>query len=477
MNLVESLLDVLALIGIILTGGFLVFFLGDLLLSVLDPSYGSIFKRRKKQQQEEEKPVVKEVEPQKEVMPEPLPAKTEEKVAVNDIEEEDKITFNDFDNLNEFDDAEALKEQQMLEGAEAFSRDDAMAELKAEEERFKQEQLAQALARQQESQKVEEVEESANEEKPEEEFDLDSIFVEDDDEDLADFNFDEEPVEEQNTTVEEVPAEEEVTTETDSVEETPVEDVAEAETPVEENTADEKVEEENNVEAEEQATEAEEVEAEDVEEVENVEDAQPDETTLALMAEIEKLKAELEEAKNATKPAEVEIKTIVNNMTEEDCLAKIEELKARLKANEKEFKQAKKEYLPLKKIMKTLDNDKKKLRRKEAIVAKQKVVLYGVNNVVDIDQEKAQKLAEELDLLDGLRLSVQHCEEVIKSNEERIPLLEKNYEILLQENTNIKADIANMEELLKTFQTVETSVETNEESSSDDTKPEGSENN
>ena len=54
MNLVESLLDVLALIGIILTGGFLVFFLGDLLLSVLDPSYGSIFKRRKKQQQEEE---------------------------------------------------------------------------------------------------------------------------------------------------------------------------------------------------------------------------------------------------------------------------------------------------------------------------------------------------------------------------------------------------------------------------------------
>ena len=427
MNLVESLLDVLALIGIILTGGFLVFFLGDLLLSVLDPSYGSIFKRRKKQQQEEETPVVKEAEPTPVV--EQTPATTVESVAANDVEE-DKITLNDFDNLNEFDDAEALKEQQMLEGAEAFSRDDAVAELKAEEERFKQEQLAQALARQE----AKANEPAVEEENPEEEFDLDSIFVEDEDEDLANFNFDEE----------ETPAE---------TEETPAEDE-----PVEEQTS-----------------ETEQV----VEEEAPADENQPDEATLALMAEIERLKAELEEAR-AAKPAEVEVKTVVNNMTEEECLAKLDELKARLKANEKEFKQAKKEYVPLRKIMKTLDNDKKKLRRKEAIVAKQKVVLYGVNNVVDIDQEKAQKLAEELDLLDGLRLSVQHCEEVIKNNEERIPLLEKNYNILLQENNNIKADIANMEELLKTFQTVETTVETNEETPVEEIKPEnneGSENN
>lgn len=442
MNLVESLLDVLALIGIILTGGFLVFFLGDLLLSVLDPSYGSIFKRRKNKEKEDEKPVVKDAEPQ--VVAEPLTAKTEEKVAVNDIEEEEKITFNDFENLNNFDDAEALKEQQMLEGAAAFSRDDAMAELKAEEERFKQEQLAQALARQQ-------VEEEPVEEKPEEdEFDLDSIFVEDDeDEDLINFNFDEEE--------EETPAEEEQ-----------VEEPAEEE-PVEE------VEEEQVEEPEIQPVElVEDVVAEEpVEDVE--EDEQPDEATLALMAEIERLKAELEAAK--AQPAEVEIKTVVNNMTEEECLAKLDELKARLKANEKEFKQAKKEFLPIRRIMKTLDNDKKKLRRKEAIVAKQKVVLYGVNNVVDIDQEKAQKLAEDLDLLDGLRLSVQHCEEVIKSNEERIPLLEKNYNILLQENTNIKADIASMEELLKTFQNVETTIETTEVEEKPETETEGTENN
>lgn len=470
MNLVESLLDVLALIGIILTGGFLVFFLGDLLLSVLDPSYGSIFKRKKKQQ-EDEKPEVKAaepqnvVEPQKAAEPEVLPAKDEQPVAVNDDEEEEKITFNDFENLNDFDDEQALKEQQMLEGVQAFSRDDAMAELKAEEERFKQEQLAQALARQHEN-ATEQTEEN---EKQEEEFDLDSIFVEDDeneddqnnddeDEDLADFNFDEEetPVEDQES-VEETPVEEvSDTEENEVVEETPVEQ-SEDETEKTDDVAEEPAEE-----AVEEAAVEEEQQTEEV-----VEEAQPDEATLALMAEIEKLKAELEEARTA-KPAEVEVKTVVNNMTEEECLAKLDELKARLKANEKEFKQAKKEYLPLKKIMKTLDNDKRKLRRKEAIVAKQKVVLYGVNNVVDIDQEKAQKLAEELDLLDGLRLSVQHCEEVIKSNEERIPLLEKNYNILLQENTNIKSDIANMEELLKTFQTVETSVTPVEENPQND---------
>lgn len=398
MNLIESLLDVLALIGIILTGGFLVFFLGDLLLSVLDPNYGSIFKR-KKAKEEDERPVVKEAEEVKEPVKEEV---KEEAPVVNEVEEEEKITFNDFDNLNNFDDEEALREQQMIEGVAAFSRDDAMAELKAEEERFKQEQLQQALARQQ---KVEEVEEEK------EEFDLDSIFVEDE-EDLSGFNFEEEQ-----------PVEESVEEETAEVEEEQVEEVEEVE---EEPAEEEKV----------------------------------DEATLALLAEIEKLKNELEEAKAlANKTVEVEVKTLVNGLSKEEVEAKIEELKARLKLNEKELKQAKKEYIPLNKIKKTLENDKKKLRRKEAIVAKQKVVLYGVNNVVDIDPEKQEKLSEDLALLDELRLSVQHCETVMKDNEERFPLLEKTYNILMQENANIKADIENMEEMLNTFNSEEVVAE------------------
>ena len=461
MNLIESLLDVLALIGIILTGGFLVFFLGDLLLSVLDPSYSSIFKRKKKnaeQAKEKEKEVVEEKQPEPVV--ESVQA-IEEPAKVNDIEEAEKITFNDFDSLNEFDDQEALKEQQMLEG-DTFSREDAMAQLRAEEEQFKKDQLQRAMEKEPVFEKVEETDEE-----DEDEFDLNSLFVEDEEDDLSGFNFDSEEETEETTeeTVEETV--EEVAEET--VEEAELAQNVEIEEAVEEEQA-EVVEETAEEEAAEQISLEEAIEA--VEEKSSEEIEEKDRINRELIAQIEELTRQLEIAKEqANKPAEiVEIKTTANGMTKEECEEKLEQLKARLKANEKEFKQAKKEFLPLNKIRKTLENDKKKLRRKEAIVAKQKVVLYGVNNVVDIDQEKAQKLAEDLDLLDGLRLSVQHCEEVMKNNEERLPLLEKNYNILLQENTNIKADIATMEEYLKNFEQPEevedtetTDTETTEE--------------
>ena len=44
-------------------------------------------------------------------------------------------------------------------------------------------------------------------------------------------------------------------------------------------------------------------------------------------------------------------------------------------------------------------------------------------------------------LLDGLRLSVQHCEEVIKNSEERYPILETSYRILTTSIAEIKSDI------------------------------------
>ena len=73
-------------------------------------------------------------------------------------------------------------------------------------------------------------------------------------------------------------------------------------------------------------------------------------------------------------------------------------------------------------------------------------MLYGVNNYADIDEEKAKKLAEDLDLLDGLKLSVQHCEEVMKKNEERYPLLQKMYNVLKLRNDELKKDIATYKE-------------------------------
>lgn len=148
------------------------------------------------------------------------------------------------------------------------------------------------------------------------------------------------------------------------------------------------------------------------------------------IAELEKL---LEE-----KSADVKVGPMLS-LTEYE--QRLETLKERLKANEKDLKKVKKEYIPLAKIKKTLEKDNNKLRRKNAVVAKQKVMLYGVNNYVDIDEDKAKKLAEDLDLLEGLRLSVQHCEEVMNANAERYPILETSYNSLLETNAHIKADI------------------------------------
>ena len=71
-------------------------------------------------------------------------------------------------------------------------------------------------------------------------------------------------------------------------------------------------------------------------------------------------------------------------------------------------------------------------------------MLYGVNNYADIDEDKAKKLSEDLDLLDGLKLSVQHCEEVMKNNEERYPLLEKMYNVLKARNEDLKNDVESL---------------------------------
>ena len=158
---------------------------------------------------------------------------------------------------------------------------------------------------------------------------------------------------------------------------------------------------------------------------------------------------ELEDAKRALaeqlneEPVKV-VETIVEtrNLSLEELEQRLADAEERLRITEKEFKQCKKEYIPLKRVWNAHEKDEKKLRRKEALVAKQKVLLYGVNNYADIDEEKAQKLAEDLDLLDGLKLSVQHCEEVMKKNEERYPLLEKMYNVLKLRNDELKKDIA-----------------------------------
>ena len=144
-----------------------------------------------------------------------------------------------------------------------------------------------------------------------------------------------------------------------------------------------------------------------------------------------------------------DVGSLYSGETLEQLEKRLEVLNERLKENKKDLRENKKEYNPLAKVKKTLEKDKAKLTRKEAIVARQKVILYGVNNYVDIDEEKAKKLNEELDLLDGLRLSVQHCEDVMNANKDRFPILEKTNKILKKVNAEILSDIAEVEKAIE----------------------------
>lgn len=165
-----------------------------------------------------------------------------------------------------------------------------------------------------------------------------------------------------------------------------------------------------------------------------------------LEEELQRLQELKEEQSNVIVVSEMS--SVYGNETLEQLEARLEMLNERLKANKKDLRENKKEYNPLAKVKKTLEKDKAKLTRKEAIVARQKVILYGVNNYVDIDEEKAKKLNEDLDLLDGLRLSVQHCEDVMNANKDRFPILEKTNKILKKVNAEIMSDIAEVEKAI-----------------------------
>ena len=184
--------------------------------------------------------------------------------------------------------------------------------------------------------------------------------------------------------------------------------------------------------------------------------------TSALQAEIEALKNQLGAEKEKYEALEKEFEEHKNTVVEptivevegetigsRDYYEKmLEEKMAQLKLVEKEYKQCKKDFLPLYRVHNTLAKDEKKLHRREAIVAKQKVVLYGVNNYADIDEEKAKKLAEDLDLLDGLKLSVNHCKEVMAKNQERYPILERLYNSLKTQVEGLKGEIENIKTIL-----------------------------
>lgn len=128
---------------------------------------------------------------------------------------------------------------------------------------------------------------------------------------------------------------------------------------------------------------------------------------------------------------------------------KLAELEAELKETEKDLRSNKREFIPLQRIKKSYDRDQEKLRRKEAIVAKQKVAIYGSKNSANVDPKRKEKLEEDVKVLKELKESVFHCEQVLTQNKDRYPVLEKanqlltkTYNRLLQDIENVKTAIA-----------------------------------
>lgn len=410
------IIAVVVVLGIIVAGGFLLYFLGDLLMGISGKKKDvDAIREKQLKKQKDLEARVNALENSQEAKKDPQIATVlfnggmVEAYNPNEEEAVEEAVVEDFEETEEYSEEPVEEtEEPEEETQEAEEAEDDTSEYI----RQRRKELLERLARMQE-----EREETAEQ---------------DDSEDLVDLSEDtvEAPVEEpvETETVEEPVEETTEETEEESTEEAPAEDVASEET-VEETVeeAEETVAEETAVETE---TPAEEVVEETVEE--------KAEEELAEKVRAEAITVAVADGSNA----------LAANFTLEELEARLVEEQEKLKSNEKELRQCKKEFIPLRRVKNTLESDEKKLRRKEALVAKQKVVLYGVNNYADIDEEKAQKLAEDLDLLDGLKLSVQHCQEVMDKNQERYPLLEKIFNLLNSQNEQIKEDIKNIQDAI-----------------------------
>ncbi len=209
----------------------------------------------------------------------------------------------------------------------------------------------------------------------------------------------------------------------------------------------EELEEEPEEVEEESSEEAEKVEEENKEETEE-ENSNSEELEKA-NKEIEDLKAQLLEMNKKLEEARTEKPEVSIDMTEDQCIARLATLEDRLKEAKKDYKINMKEYRPLKKVMKEYEKYTRKLRKKDMQLSNKMISLYGVNNYVDLDKEKAENVLNESNLVEGLRLSVSHCEEVINANKDRYPILEHTNNILENQIANLEADIESTKQILE----------------------------
>lgn len=172
-------------------------------------------------------------------------------------------------------------------------------------------------------------------------------------------------------------------------------------------------------------------------------------------------KLEEEKAKLAQEKEELaqELKTIKETPVESDkpyftrdyYVSKLDALEKELADTNKELRANKREYNPIVKCKKALARDGEKLRKKEVQVAKQKIALFGVNASKNVDPEKKQKLEEDMAILKELKDSVLHCEDVIKQNADRFPILEKTNKLLTKQVNRLTNEISTVQDAIKWY--------------------------
>lgn len=440
----NALVGVLVIIGIIVVAAFVIFFLGDLLLSVLDPNYVRFGKRTKGKKKEEKE--------------EPSYYNPEQNQPQNYLTYNGNEDYQHQENIKAVDYDAAKREEELLNKGPILLENQTV-NIRAEEERYRAEQLAKL----QEEKRLAKEKAAEEQRKKDEEWrsqNMSEIFFGDEDTNIFDV--------EEKVAIAEVKTEIKEDSEKLAMAET-IRQLQEKLAEEEENKRREDqetlrliTEKQAYLAAEEKAV-AEEESQRLMSEVEMLRQQLAAEKELAkLLAEekaelarAKKKKADDDDDDDEGRVIKPNMHIITGILTKEEYEDRIGILKDRLAINEKQLRKVKKEFIPLRKVKKTLGRDEEKLRRKEAIVAKKRIVLFGVNNMIDINSEKAKELEEDLDLLEGLRLSVQHCQDVMRDNQQRYPVLEKTHEILLNENTDIKADLAAYERALELMRTNE----------------------
>lgn len=134
-----------------------------------------------------------------------------------------------------------------------------------------------------------------------------------------------------------------------------------------------------------------------------------------------------------------------------DYTLKLQDLEERLRQNEKALRENNREFIPLRRIKNTLDRDMRLLRKREAIVAKQEVLVYGVNNISTVDPDKIKKLEQDIKQLTGLQQSVANCETILNKNKDRYPTLENLDRVLRAQNEQIRNDLEEVKAAMAMF--------------------------